>query len=180
MGIVFVAGVHGVGKTTACVHVANSLGLAHYSASEIIKSEKASAIAMGSKAVADIDGNQLLLIQGVQKLCELHDEPIILDGHFSLLKVDGGIETVSIDVFRALLLKGIVVYQDEPKLISDRLKDRDKTVSDPFVVDQRQRVELQHGNFVATDLNIPIQILKAFDMDGLVRLVSKQMLGIRR
>ena len=72
------------------------------------------------------------------------------------------------------------MYQDEPKLISDRLKDRDKTVSDPFVVDQRQRVELQHGNFVATDLNIPIQILKAFDMDGLVRLVSKQMLGIRR
>jgi adenylate kinase len=173
MGVVFVAGVHGVGKTTACAHAANSLGLAHYSASGLIKSEKASAISMGGKAVTDVEGNQSLLIQGVHKVCKQHSESIILDGHFTLLKPDGEIEAISIDVFRSLLLEGIVVYHDEPEAIAERLKDRDKVASDPVVVDQHQRIELKQAHLVATDLNIPIRVLKAFDEAGLVRLISE-------
>lgn len=173
MGVIFVAGVHAVGKTTACIHAGSSLGIAHCSASELIKSERVGAITQGGKAVADIEGNQALLIQGVQKICQQHRGRIILDGHFTLLKSDGEIEAVSVDVFRALSLEGIVVYHDEPEAIAERLKDRDKVVFDPVAINQHQRLELKQSYLVAADLNIPIEFLKAFDEAGLVRLLSE-------
>ena len=68
MKVIFVAGIHGVGKTTGCMAVAEELGIPYYTASQIIKGEKASAVVEQSKLVADIDENQRLLIQGVSKL----------------------------------------------------------------------------------------------------------------
>ena len=66
MGVIFVAGIHGVGKTTASNHAAGILCMGCYTASELIKLERASAIPTSGKAVADIDGNQMLLIRGVR------------------------------------------------------------------------------------------------------------------
>jgi adenylate kinase len=173
MKIIFVAGVHAVGKTTACIHAANSLGLARYSASELIKTEKVNAIPDNGKAVADVEGNQELLIRGVRKVCERHQGKIILDGHFTLLKPNGVIEAISTDVFRALLIRGIVVYRDEPGAIVRRLEDRDKSLLSVTAIDQHQSAELEQAHLVATQLGVPIQILKAFDEVGLTRLISE-------
>ena len=40
MNVVFVGGVHGVGKSTACEHVATAQGCAHISASDLIRRER--------------------------------------------------------------------------------------------------------------------------------------------
>ncbi len=67
MGIVFVGGVHGVGKSTSCQEVAERTGLQWLTASSLIKAEEQSAVAEHSKVVLDAVGNQELLIRSVRK-----------------------------------------------------------------------------------------------------------------
>jgi len=173
MGVIFVAGVHGVGKTTACTYAVRSFGLAHYSASGLIKSEKANSIPEKGKAVSDVEGNQALLIRGVKKACEQHQGRIILDGHFTLLKPDGRIELVSIEVFSSLSLNGIVVYHDEPAAIAERLHRRDGENYHVDVIARHQDSELAHAKFVAAELGLSIDILSAFDSDTLIATISR-------
>jgi len=96
MGVIFVAGVHAVGKTTACTHAARTLSIAHYTASSLIKAEKASAIPEWGKVVADIEGNQNLLIRGVRRVLLENRGRIILDGHFTLPNAKGDIEAIEL------------------------------------------------------------------------------------
>jgi len=173
MGVIFVAGVHGVGKTTACAYAVRSLGLAHYSASSLIKSEKNSAVPEQGKVVADVKGNQALLIRGVEKACGKHQGRIILDGHFTLAKPDGRIEAVEIEVFSSLSLDGVVVYHDEPAAIAERLHKRDGENHSVDAIAMHQDSELAHAQLVAVELGMPLEQLSAFDSDGLIATISR-------
>ncbi|MCP5415191.1 MAG: AAA family ATPase [Chromatiaceae bacterium] len=173
MGVIFVAGVHGVGKTTVCAHAVRSLGHAHYSASGLIKSEKANSMSETGKAVSDVDGNQALLIRGVEKACGQHQGRIILDGHFTLSKPDGRIEAVSVAVFSSLSLNGVVVYHDEPAAIVERLHRRDGERYRVDAIARHQDSELTHAQLVAAELGSPIEILPVFDSDALIATISR-------
>lgn len=173
MGVIFVAGVHGVGKTTACAYAVRSLGLAHYSASGLIKSEKANSIPEQGKAVSDVEGNQALLICGVEKACGQHQGRIILDGHFTLSKPDGRIDAVAVDVFSSLSLNGVIVYHDEPAAIVERLHRRDGESYSVDVIARHQDSEMAHAQFVAAELGLPLEILSAFDSDSLIAAISR-------
>ena len=173
MKIIFVAGVHGVGKTTACAYAVRSLGLAHYSASDLIKSEKINSIPEQGKTVSDVEGNQALLIRGANKACLKHQGRIILDGHFTLMKTDERIEAVAVDVFRSLSLNGVVVYHDDPAAIAERLHRRDGERYRIEVIARQQDSELAHAQFIATELDLPIEILSAFDSDALAATISR-------
>lgn len=172
MGVIFVAGVHAVGKTTACAYAADTLCLAHYAASGLIKAEKSSAIPAQGKAVSDVDGNQVLLIRGVHKACEKHDGRIILDGHFTLSKPTGEIEAIALDVFRAIELDGVVIFQDEPAAIAERLNLRDGEGGNSDAIALHQEAELAHAHYISLELNVPIKVLSAFDSTGLVSTIS--------
>ncbi|HUW36182.1 MAG TPA: ATP-binding protein [Rhodocyclaceae bacterium] len=173
MGVIFVAGVHAVGKTTACAHAASTLGIAHYTASGLIKAEKASAIPVQGKSIADVDGNQTLLIHGVEKARSRHQGRIILDGHFTLATLEGRIELIAMDVFRALVVDGVVVYHDEPVAIATRLNQRDGETRRSEVVAEHQEAELKHARMVANELRVPLKLLPAFDSDGLVASIRQ-------
>lgn len=173
MEVIFVAGVHGVGKTTACAYAVRSLGYAHYSASGLIKSEKANSIPEEGKAVANVEANQALLICGVEKACGRHQGRIILDGHFTLSKSDGRIEAVAVEVFSSLSLNGIVVYRDEPAAIAERLHRRDGESYRIDDITRHQDSELVHAQLVAAELGLPIEILSAFDSDTLIETISR-------
>lgn len=175
MGIIFVGGVHAVGKSTACASTSTSLGLPHYSAGALIKAEKASAISNGSKAVLDVGGNQVLLIRSIQKVSEKYPGTIIIDGHFTLLNSEGNIETISVDVYRSLSLEGIVVFQDDPKEITQRLVNRDNVISNSDFIEMHQCLELDQAKRVAVELDVPINILKAFDETGFKKLIAAHL-----
>lgn len=180
MGVIFVAGVHAVGKTTACAHAAGAMDLVHYTASGLIKAEKASAIPERGKSVSDVDGNQVHLICGVEKARMQHQGRIILDGHFTLSKPNGQIEAIAIEVFRALVLDGVVVYHDEPTAIAARLNQRDGENRSPDVIAHHQNAELAHARLVATELNIPLKLLAAFDAKGLVSSIADWIEAIEK
>jgi len=54
MKVIFVAGIHAVGKSSACKLLSSETGTPHYTASQIIREEKASAISEDSKLVTDV------------------------------------------------------------------------------------------------------------------------------
>lgn len=170
MKVIFVAGIHGVGKTTGCKAVAEELGIPHYTASQVIKGEKASAVAEQSKLVVDIDENQRLLVQGVSKLIERGR--FLFDGHFTIRREsDGGIEAVHVDVFRQLHIEGIVVYTDAPSEIAKRMQLRDGVLLPVGLLQSHQDAEIAHAKHVSAALSVPLVMLQAFDTDGMKQAI---------
>lgn len=173
MGAIFVAGVHAVGKTTCCLAVTQQLGYPHFSASEIIKAEKLSAVPLGTKEVRDVAENQQLLIRGVDRIRDRGLCHFLLDGHFTLLDTQQQVQTVDVAVFARLRIDGVVVYQDDPELIQTRLEERDRRAYDVKLIAIHQDAELTHAKTVSSTFQIPIVYLDAFDSAGLIASVSR-------
>lgn len=165
MKVILVAGIHAVGKSTACKVLTEKLGIPNYRASQIIKGEQSSAVDESSKHVADIAENQRLLIQGVRRILE--NGNLLLDGHFTMRrKSDGDIETIHVDVFRELQIGGVLLYTDEPEEISKRMQARDGVLQPVEMIRSHQDAEVTHAKHVVDTLAIPLVILQAFDMTG--------------
>jgi adenylate kinase len=173
VGLIFVAGVHAVGKTTACKEAARVCAVPHYSASSLIKNEKQSAIPERGKAVADICGNQELLIRGARRV--LADSPgrVLLDGHFTLPNLTGEIEKVEFDVFRGLNLDCSVIFKDDPMAIASRLAERDGEIRSVDLISRHQLEELAHAERVSSGLGVPLFVLDAFDTTSLIRTLRE-------
>lgn len=171
MGVIFVGGVYAVGKTTACESAEQITGLPRFSASELIRAEKASAIPLRGKLVANVAENQDLLIRGVRRAVNDHGR-IILDGHFTIPNANKQIESVAAQVFSEIGVIGAAVFHDEPAAIAERYRSRDgESIAAEFVA-QHQDAELSHARNVALMLNVPLKLLGAFDTDGLIDLVK--------
>jgi adenylate kinase len=166
MATYFVAGVHGVGKTTTCANVAESLRITHLTASQIIRAEKDTAVSNATKVVTNVDANQQLLVSGVHRFHQTNRR-LILDGHFSIHSREGLIK-IPLAVFLALDVKGLAVFSDDPRDILSRLQNRDG--KDSFSLEQiqeAQEVEISHAQSISDQLNLPLTILEAFDVEGL-------------
>lgn len=175
MGVIFVGGVHGVGKGTHCQSISQRTGIPWFTASSIIKAEKQSAIAVDTKAVADPSGNQSLLLRGVRRVTSANST-ILLDGHFTILNANNSIVLIDVEVFDQLQLQGIVVLKDSPSQICDRLRQRDKREWAVADVSSHQETEMTHAQMVATKLAIPIMIVESSDNDRFTKAV-RAMLG---
>lgn len=166
MKVIFVAGIHAVGKSSSCKLVSDETGIPHYTASQIIREEKASAISDNSKLVADIADNQRMLIQGVTRL--LQNSNFLLDGHFTIRrKSDGNIEAIDVDVFSELRIGGLVLFIDKPEEISKRMFERDGVLLPVTTFHEHQEAEIAHAQLVASTLKLPIVVLQAFDTKGM-------------
>jgi adenylate kinase len=172
MAIVFVGGVHGVGKSTYCQHISERTGLQWFIASVLIKAEMQSAIAVGSKVVVDPIGNQELLLRGVRNCVSPDRGRAILDGHFTLLNADGEIVAIDIDVFVRLGLERIIVIRDDAAAICTRLRERDKQDWSISKTSAHQDAEINQAHDVATKLRIPILLIDAYDAHGLEQAVQ--------
>jgi len=171
MKVIFVAGIHAVGKSTTCMTISDDFGIPHFTASQIIHDEKSSAISEDSKLVADVIDNQRLLIQGVSRLLE--GGRFLLDGHFTMRrKLDGGIEAIHVDVFRWLRVGSVVLFTDDPEEISKRMYNRDGVLQPVEMFQSHQDAEVAHAKHVATELAVPLVILHAFDTDGMAKAIK--------
>lgn len=174
MTLVFVGGVHGVGKSTCCAEVARLADCVHVAASDIIRRERAGAIASSGKLVADVDGNQNLLIRGFHNLQRAASQTsILLDGHFAMRDSTGKIQSVSADVFRALGIDHLVCLSDAPEAIAIRAKLRDGKAPAAEDIAELQEAELQNAKLVAAALDVSFTQLRAGDIEALKRLVAR-------
>ena len=160
--IIFVAGVHGVGKTTYCYELSKKLGLQHFSASDIIRSQKASAVPLNTKSVKNTEKNQDLLLQGIEGL-ELFNKDIILDGHFVLLQNDE-IKHLPLSTYEGLRINKIILLSDSPENIYKRITARD--VDSQFSVDlinRMQIAETEYAKEVSQVLDVKLKVVTIID-----------------
>ena len=151
MEIIFVAGIHDVGKTYYC----NSLndGIKNYSASDLINNYKK----IKGKIVIDVEENQNHLLNA---LLELNDKKIYLDGHFCLLGEENKIKKIPLNVFKETNITKIILLYSEPISICERLKKRDNKDYSVELIEQFQNKEVEYGQEVANELNIPLVKIK--------------------
>lgn len=149
--IVFIGGIHGVGKTSFSEAICRDLGLVHITASSLIGSFKE------SKRVKNIPENQEILVEAVNDLDSTGK--YLLDGHFCLLSKDGQIQTIEVDVFNKLSLMAIIVLQEKVETIQDRLSKRDNHLYTLEFLNDFQEKELKQAKQVSDSLNIRMQVI---------------------
>lgn len=176
MNVIFLAGVHGVGKGYLGAPVATSLGMAHCTASQLIRDEKGQATWSADKLVADVDDNQLALINAVNRH-RASTRTMLLDGHFVLRSGAGGLIRLDTDVFSSLRLSGVILLCDDAKIIAARLANRDGVSMRSDSVAELASEEATHARAICRSLDIPLTIIesptKALLMDAVTCLLSK-------
>ncbi|MGA2257211.1 MAG: ATP-binding protein [Thermoguttaceae bacterium] len=95
---VFVAGIHGAGKSTICRELGRLLGVFHATAGDLIRANAnaTTEVTVGVKAVPKVDANQLLLLRELAAYRARNTGPLLLDGHFVLLKPDRAIAEIPV------------------------------------------------------------------------------------
>jgi adenylate kinase len=152
--IVFVAGIHGVGKTSFCQLLANRLSLEHTSASTLIKRAKQQDLLHG-KAVENVSANQDVLITALTRY-HWSSPALLLDGHFCLLTTERKIQPIPLLTFRLMHPSSVILLVDEEEVIQQRLQERDQvTYPLDFLVDF-QLAERNHAQTVCQELAIPL------------------------
>lgn len=149
--IIFIGGIHGVGKTILCKKVSEELNIAHYSCSELIR--KRVALDSVKKNVSDIPKNQNILLEAVEEFCSQEAE-LILDGHFCLKDKMGVVTNVPIDTFRELQIGSIIVLKSNPQMITKNLMSRDSIIYGLEDIRKFQEQEIVYSREVANFLGI--------------------------
>lgn len=166
MTMVFLGGVHGVGKTSMCASILKRVNFKVIGASAIIRAEREHPTSDSRTAVLNVGGNQGLLVLGVQRLVLSSPDRYLLDGHFALRTLAGNIEEIDADVFKAIGVSGLICLVDDPAAIAQRLFDRDGTAHDASGISELQAAELKSAESVSRLMRLNLKIVKAFDADA--------------
>ncbi|MES2880170.1 MAG: ATP-binding protein [Pseudomonadota bacterium] len=161
--MIFLGGVHGVGKTSMCSGVVEKFGLKVVGASAIIRAEREYPSSDTRTAVANVGSNQDLLIRGMQRLITDAPGRYVMDGHFALRTLAGSIEEIDADVFRAIEVSGFICLFDDPAAIAQRLAARDGVVPEVSAIAELQSAELRSAELVSRTLGLGLKVVQAFD-----------------
>ena len=153
--LVFVGGIHGVGKSTLCRKALEPCGYHCVSASALIFRHQTEAPVR--KHVADVSGNQDVLLE--QLAIEKEQYPrLVLDGHFTLLGPKRNIELIEVRYFEAMGINRLVLIKGDPMEISERLKSRDGEGAASVFTALFQEKEEEHATFIAEAIGVPLQV----------------------
>ena len=154
---VFVAGVHGVGKSFLCERYSNETSVVHESASGLIRKELAMADWSVDKKAKKIEENPLALRHAVQKIIK-GGQALVLDGHFVLINADSNFVKLEASVFQGLEITGVVVLEADVNTIQSRLAARDssKSAVDVGLFLEHERAQARK---VCHELGVPFKVL---------------------
>lgn len=150
--IIFIGGIHGVGKGTLCKKISKKFSLEHLSASEVLKWNELSA--KSNKNVENFKSTQSRLISGLKRIIK-NNNTYLLDGHFCLLNKKGVPEKVTEDTFLKIRPKAIIVMTEDINIILDRLKCRDNSNYNYKTLSKMQDLELNYSKEISIKLKVP-------------------------
>lgn len=154
--MIFIGGIHGVGKSFFCALAKDRYGVNTYSSGVLIAEYKKTPY-LAEKKVDDVADNQNILQFALQKIEEPTD-CYLLDGHFCLLDKLGQIKEIEPRVFEELKPKALLVLTALPGIISDRLNKRDGISYSVQKLEVFQNQEILYAQQIALNLGIPIKI----------------------
>ena len=155
---IFVAGVHGAGKTFATKPACQKLVLVNATASQLIKEERGQATWDSAKMVSDVDQNQTALIVAARRIRE-SGAKLVIDGHFVLRRASGTHERLPVNVFRALECSSILLIRCPVPVLLERLHARLDTSWTEAELAEFSKAEDAHSAEVASVLGIPLKTL---------------------
>lgn len=162
--ILFLAGIHGVGKSTLAEFLSHETGMEHFSSSELIKAHKKAPIDF-ERTVIDPEDNQSFLLNALDRVLSEH-ESIILDGHFTLWENDN-VYSVPTSLFEAMPIAGIILLEEEPSEICSRLAIRDSRQWHVDDIDLKQKEEIKRAQEVSQHLKVPLLSSSEFKNNSL-------------
>lgn len=159
--MIFISGVHGVGKSYFCDKVKENIDIDTYSASSLISERKQAAFS-SDKLIPDIDDNQKYLLEAVTELRQTKDN-FILDGHFCLLNANGEVQRITRYTFTTLMPEAILLLTEQPEIIASRRKDRDGCDVSVESITAFQDEEISYAKEVAAEIGANLFISKGAD-----------------
>lgn len=155
---IFVAGIHGVGKTHLAKPAASRLGLRYATASQLIREERGRGTWDQSKRVDEVELNQLALVAAMSRLRSA-GERVLLDGHFVLRTSVGVHERLPAAVFRDLGCKVVVLLTCAPQTVLARLSSRGDESWSAAEINQFGESEAEHAASVSAVLGLSLTTL---------------------
>ncbi|MEG7379264.1 ATP-binding protein [Bacillus subtilis] len=149
--MIFIGGIHGVGKSFICNKLKSKFDLMHFSSSNLISQKKKEQFGK-SKKIKNISQNQTFLQEAID---EINCENYFLDGHFCLLNKEGKITKINEKIFIDLSPNAIIVLTNSTKTIAERLRCRDNISYDIDLLESLQSMEIEHSKYIANKLEIP-------------------------
>lgn len=168
---IFLGGVHGVGKSFLALQLPSHSRLLHTSASTLIKEEIAQPNWGSDKKVLDPTGNQILLSNAVRRKNN-NGIRLLLDGHFVLKGSHGELIYLNPDVFSTLNLTSAILLEASPKIIAQRILDRDGRIESIEKLTEFLQAERAQARKVCNTLGIPLEILNEPSAQAFIKLVE--------
>ena len=154
--LIFIGGIHGVGKTTLCSQISKKYNINHLSASQLIKWNST------NKEVKDIDETQKSLISELNKNID-YTKLNILEGHFVLWNQKNEIKKISFNIFKKINPNKIILIIENSEKIKKNLEKRDKKQYSIKDIEDMQNEEINYAKDVANKLNIELLIYNSYN-----------------
>ena len=170
--IIFVSGVHGVGKTTMCSLASSELGILHKSASQLIREAKETKSIDTTKLVDDINANQAILTNSLSSI-KASGMKLLLDGHFVLFDKTKNVQKIETKIFSDLEIDSILLIFDSAQSIVQRLNERD--MNKIFSLDEIESLQMQEvkrAEEVSSELKLNLVKIHSFDQHEFNRAIS--------
>lgn len=173
--IIFIGGVHGVGKSTFCHSAALKFNAKHHSASELI-SKATQNKNNKNKRTNRINENQEVLLQAINELLD-SQTLYFLDGHFCLLNKKGAITRIPSSTYKNIFPIAFITLYDEPINIFHRLHNRDNETHEVDLIAELQKQELKYSEEIATSFGTPYLTGNPFEnRDQIIKFID-ELLG---
>lgn len=166
MKILFVGGVHGVGKSTLCDEIAPDLQANHVSSGDLLQWSGA------SKVVEDLVANQETILNALEHL-NPKPETMLLDGHYCLLTDQGRAEPVPLRFFRHLNPVALLLVEADVEEISKRLAKRDGSAPSMAALEELCKLEAKSAQRISEVLGLPLRIVSSNDADEAHQFLSE-------
>lgn len=167
---IFLAGIHGVGKTYLAAQLPNTFGLMHTSASKLIREEVSQPNWNADKRVSDVTVNQIALAQAVRRRND-NGERLLLDGHFVLLDSVGSFVLLNVDVFESLNLQAALLLEAPAHIVAERIRTRDGREIAIAEIENFAEAERCHARAVCDSLGIALVELDASSPGALLEAI---------
>lgn len=167
--IIFLGGIHGVGKGTLAKKISSQFSLQHLSASEVLKWNEISK--SGNKKVFNFTTTQERLLYNLELITQ-PENFYLLDGHFVLLNSKGDPEKIDESTFIAINPISIILLTSTPRVIAEQLRKRDGVQYDLGTLKKMQEMEWDHSFHIAKKLNIPFLEVQSDSFDEVQKFIE--------
>ena len=113
----------------------------------------------GYKKVKDVSKNQDILIKAIKDKRSSDTKDIIIDGHICIFNAEGEVERIPEYFFKDVPIVGIILLQDEPELIYERINQRDSERINISDLQRMQEEEQKYAQELEEKLGISCMIV---------------------